>query len=66
MHRAVSISLMGNGDIITKVLKTEFQVIMSQERESPAGPGASPFKIVEGKQSYVYFRSKSIVMAGGA
>lgn len=29
MHKALSVQLMANGDIITKVQKTEFKIVMS-------------------------------------
>lgn len=31
MHKALSVQLMGNGDIITKVQKTEFKIVISQD-----------------------------------
>ena len=55
-HKALSIHLMGNGDIVTQVLKTEFTI----------QPDEQSFKVVEGKQSIVYYRSKAVVIAGGA
>jgi hypothetical protein len=60
MHKALSISLMANGDIITKVQKTDFKLMMVQDQDK--------FKtvLVEGIQSLIYFRSKAIVIAGGA
>ena len=58
MHKALSVHLMGNGEILTQVLKTEFTVLPDVDKPT--------FKIIEGKQSIVYFRSKAVVIAGGA
>lgn len=60
MHKALSINLLANGDIITKVQKTDFKIMMVQDKDK--------FKavLIEGKQSLIYFRSKSIIIAGGA
>ena len=60
MHKAVSVNLMGNGEIMTQVLKTDFTILPDHSVEPPS------FKVVEGKQSVVYFRSKAVVIAGGA
>ena len=59
-HRAMSIHLMGNGEIVTQVLKTDFTIIPDPTKSPPT------FQVVEGKQSIVYFRSKAVVIAGGA
>ena len=59
-HRAVSIHLMGNGEIVTQVLKTDFTIIPDPSTTPPS------YSVVEGQQSIVYFRSKSVVIAGGA
>ena len=60
MHKALSVSLMANGDIITKVQKTDFKIMMIQDQDK------MKTVLVEGKQSLIYFRSKAIVIAGGA
>ena len=59
-HKALSIHLMGNGDIVTQVLKTDFQILTDTSTSPPS------FKVVEGQQTIVYFRSKAVVIAGGA
>lgn len=59
-HKAVSIQLMGNGEIVTQVLKTDYTIITDPSNSPPT------FSVVEGKQSIVYFRSKAVVIAGGA
>ena len=59
-HKAMSIHLMGNGEIVTQVLKTDFTIIPDPTKSPPT------FQVVEGKQSIVYFRSKAVVIAGGA
>lgn len=51
---------MANGDIITKVQKTDFKLMMVQEQDK------LKTVLIEGKQSLIYFRSKAIVIAGGA
>ena len=55
-QKALSIHLMGNGEIVTQVLKTDFSI----------EPDGQSFKVVEGKQTIVYYRSKAVVIAGGA
>ena len=51
---------MGNGDILTQVLKTDFQIVPDPTQTPPS------FQIVPGQQSIVYYRSKAVVLAGGA
>jgi len=48
---------MHKGEILTKVLKTEFW------REND---GENHFKVVTGNTSTVYFRSRTIIMGPGA
>lgn len=59
-HKALSIQLMGNGDIMTQVLKTDFTILPDTQADPPT------FKVIEGKQSIVYFRSKAVVITSGA
>lgn len=59
MHRAVNVQLMANGDIITTVQKTEFMIVKTPGKEQE-------LTIKTGAQSLVYFRSKALIMAGGA
>ena len=59
-HQALSIQLMGNGDVVTQVLKTEFTMTVDNSVTPPM------YNVKEGKQSVVYFRSKSIVIGAGA
>lgn len=42
MHKALSIHLMGNGEIMTQVLKTEFTIMADPQKNS------QNFKVIEG------------------
>ena len=43
MHKALSVHLMGNGEIMTQVLKTEFKILTDQSKSPPN------FKVIEGQ-----------------
>ena len=58
-HKVVSVHLLPNGEILTHVLKTEFKVV--EDPEHPDG-----YKIEDGEESLVYFKSKAVVIASGA
>ena len=60
MHKAMSIHLMGNGEIMTQVLKTEFAILPDHSVNPPS------FQVRRGSQQIIYFRSKAVVIAGGA
>ena len=59
-HQALSVQLMGNGDVVTQVLKTEFTMTVDNSVTPPV------YNMKEGKQSVVYFRSKAILIGAGA
>ena len=59
-HKALQISMMGNGDLMTQVLKTEFHI------ETKMQDGNLTYQVVEESQKIVYFRSKSVLVAAGA
>lgn len=42
MHKALSVNLMGNGEIMTQVLKTEFTILTDPSENPPR------FKVIEG------------------
>ena len=59
-HQALSVQLMGNGDVVTQVLKTDFAITVDNSQTPPQ------YTVKEGKQTVVYFRSKAIVIGAGA
>jgi len=58
-HKVVSVQLIPGGSFLTKVLKTEFHVVLDNTRHPP-------FTVIEEQESTVYFRSKTVIMGCGA
>ena len=51
---------MGNGDVVTQALKTEFFITVDHSENAPK------YIVEEGKQSVVYFRSRAVIIGAGA
>lgn len=62
-HKVLSVQLLPNGEILTHALKTEFKVVAYED--SPEG-GESGFKIEDGPETMVYFKSRAVLIASGA
>ena len=62
-HKVLSVQLLPNGEILTHALKTEFKVVADED--STEG-GKSGFKIEDGSETMVYFKSKAVLIASGA
>ena len=66
MHKALHIQLMNNGDVLTKVEKTIFNIKVQETMEpGQVHLGNGHFLAMSKDKEIVYFRSKSVILGNG-